>query len=143
MRAMPSLLALAAVLAVSLGLLAGCGDDEDAAAPAAPGSSEAASGAADEAADATAQSNARAAQTAVETYAAGHGGSYEGANPNTLSEIEPVTSDVGVEASADSYTTTAESESGNTFTIERSSDGSTTRTCTEAGVGDCPENGEW
>jgi len=37
----------------------------------------------------------------------------------------------------------AKSASGNEFTIERSRDAKTTQTCTQAGVGGCPENGEW
>ena len=54
-----------------------------------------------------------------------------------------VTSDVGVKTTKDTYEITAPSESGNSFTIERAADGSTTKTCTEAGVGGCPQNGEW
>ena len=53
------------------------------------------------------------------------------------------TADVGVKTPADTYEVAAPSSSGNAFTVERSSDGKTTRTCTEAGVGGCPENGEW
>ena len=126
-------------------MLAGCGDDEGSETPAttttgATGASGAADGAAE---DARAKSDARTAQTTLETYATDHNGSYAGATPEDLDQIEPVTSDIGVKATADTYEITAPSNSGNEFTIERSSDGKTTNTCTEAGVGGCPENGEW
>ena len=54
-----------------------------------------------------------------------------------------MTADVGVTSTADTYSVTADSDSGNTFTIERAKDATTTKTCTEAGVGGCDENGEW
>jgi hypothetical protein len=142
MRAVPKLCALAVLIVLAL---AGCGDDEGDETPATTTTSGAtgASGAAGTQEDAQAKSDARSAQTALEAYATDHGGSYEGANPNDLDQIEPVTTDVGVKTTADTYSVTADSNSGNTFTIERSSDGKTTNTCTEAGVGGCPENGEW
>ena len=137
---------LCALLALVVLALAGCGDDEGSESPAttttsgATGASGAAGGTEE---DDQAKADARSAQTAIETYATEHGGSYEGATPNDLDQIEPVTTDVGVKATADTYEVTASSNSGNAFTIERSSDGKTTRTCEEAGVGGCPENGEW
>lgn len=127
-------------------VLAGCGDDEGSETPAttttsgASGASGVDGGTAE---DAQAKSDARTAQAAIETYATDHGGSYEGATPNDLDQIDPVTADIGVKTTADTYEITASSNSGNTFTIERSSDAKTTNTCTEAGVGGCPENGEW
>ena len=145
---------LVAILCVALlGLVAGCGDDEGEDTPAtttseqgatgATGAAGAADGAGSEAADATAKSNARAAQTAIETYAVDHNGSYAGVSPSDLSEIEPVTSGVGVQSTPDTYSITADSESGNTFTIERAKDGSVSRTCSEAGAGGCSASGEW
>jgi len=137
---------LCALAVVALLALAGCGDDEGSESDAttttsgASGASGAAGGAEE---DATAKSDAQTAQTALESYATDHSGSYEGANPNDLDQIDPVTADVGVKTTADTYEVTAPSNSGNTFTIERASDGKTTKTCTEAGVGGCPENGEW
>lgn len=135
---------LAALAVIAIGI-SGCGDDEGESTPATTTTSGAtgATGPDAAAADADAKSSARAAQVALETYATDHDGSYEGADPNTLSEIEPVGSDIGVRASADTYEVTASSESGNTFTIERASDGSVTRSCTEPGAGGCPAGGEW
>lgn len=143
------LIALAALVP-----LAGCGDDEGSSTPATTTAESAATGASGasgpggtpadiETEDAQAKSDARAAQTAIETYAVDNAGSYEGADANAIDQISPVTSSVGVKATDQTYELTAESESGNTFTVERGESGATTRTCTEAGVGGCPENGEW
>jgi hypothetical protein len=143
------LVPIAAAL-LALGALAGCGDDEGSETPATTTTSTSGasgtSGAAGADAlkeDAQAKSDAASAQTALESYALDNGGSYEGATPENLDEIESVTTDVGVKTTADTYEVTADSNSGNTFTIERSSDAKTTKTCTEPGVGGCPENGEW
>ena len=142
----PRLALLLAAALLSLAALAGCGDDEGSETPAttttsgATGATGAGGGTKE---DDQAKADARSAQTAIETYATDHGGSYAGADPNDLDQIEPVTTDVGVKATKDTYEVTATSNSGNTFTIERSSDGSTTKTCEQAGVGGCPENGEW
>jgi hypothetical protein len=138
---------LAAAL-IALAAFAGCGDDEGSETPATTTTSGAsgasgASGGDATAEDAQAKSDATSATASLETYATDHNGSYEGANANNLDQIEPVTADIGVKTTSDGYEITAPSESGNTFTIERSGDGSTTKTCTEAGVGGCPENGEW
>ena len=43
---------------------------------------------------------------------------------------------------ATGYRVTAESESGDTFTVTRSAR-STTRTCTTPGAGSCPPGGKW
>ncbi len=43
---------------------------------------------------------------------------------------------------ANGYMVTAESESGETFTVARSSSDST-RTCSPRGAGDCPASGTW
>jgi len=136
------------MLAVALLALAasGCGDDEGEDTPATKTTKE--SGGSGSGADATkeddtAKSNAHAAQSTIETYASDNGGSYKGATPENLTEIEPVTSDVGVKTTADTYSITASSQSGNTFTIERDASGKVTRTCTKAGEGGCDSSGEW
>jgi hypothetical protein len=136
---------------IALAAFAGCGDDEGSETPATTSTSGAsgasgatgASGGDATAEDAQAKSDANSAATALEAYAVDNNGSYEGANANNLDQIDPVTADVGVKTTSEGYEITAPSDGGNTFTIERSSDGSTTKTCTEAGVGGCPENGEW
>lgn len=46
------------------------------------------------------------------------------------------------ELTAKGYMVTAESESGETFTVTRSPSGST-RTCSPRGAGDCPASGTW
>lgn len=43
----------------------------------------------------------------------------------------------------DTYSIAASSKSGNSFTIAKASDGTTTRTCTTAGSGACPSSGSW
>jgi type IV pilus assembly protein PilA len=42
----------------------------------------------------------------------------------------------------DGYSVVAYSQSGNTFTIKKATDGTTTRTCSGSGGG-CPTNGSW
>ena len=142
-RTPPTLLA---AVVIALAALAGCGDDEGSETPATTAASGAtgatgAAGGTEE--DATAKSDANAAATALESYATDNDGSYEGADANDVDQIEPVTSDVGVKTTKDTYEITAPSASGNAFTIERAADGTTTKTCTKAGVGGCPQNGEW
>lgn len=44
---------------------------------------------------------------------------------------------VAVTASADTYTATGYSQSGNSFSFTKQSDGTTTRSCTEPGEGSC------
>jgi type IV pilus assembly protein PilA len=48
-----------------------------------------------------------------------------------------------VNATPDSYTVVAHSESGNDFTIKRRTNGQVTRTCTTAGKGSCSAAGTW
>lgn len=144
---MNRLVAIVALLACAA-VLAACGDDEGDATPATTTATSGASGTTgssgnDDAEDAKAKGAARSAQTAIETYATDHDGSYAGVSPNDLDQIEPVTSDIGVTSTADTYSITADSGSGNSFTVEREKDGTTKLTCTEAGVGGCDENGEW
>jgi hypothetical protein len=46
-------------------------------------------------------------------------------------------------ASSDTYTITALSKSGNTFTITKQTDGTVSRTCSTAGSGSCLGSGSW
>jgi type IV pilus assembly protein PilA len=98
--------------------------------------------------DASAKELARTAQTAAETYATDHNGSYASISPANLNAIEttiptasannnawlsaavtPGTGGTG-DSSGTSYTVTATSPSGNTFSITRNDNGTTNRTCT-------------
>ncbi len=99
----------------------------------------------DKARDADAKSAARTAQTAIETYATDNGGSYAGADVDSLIAIESTLTDRVFNVTSDdsSYTVTAQSETGNEFSITRNSDGTTELTCTTAGSAGCPESGEW
>ncbi len=101
----------------------------------------------DKAKDADAKSAARTAQTAIETYATDNGGSYAGATVAGLEGIESTLTDrvlevtgpgVGDVPTASEYTVTADSDTGNEFSITRAANGTTTLTCTAAGEGGCP-----
>jgi type IV pilus assembly protein PilA len=84
----------------------------------------------DKAGDSKAKETAHSAQVAIETFATEHNGSYAGANPKALNEIEPtipfeenaskeVTSDVTVPAAtANGYEVAVKSSTGNVFTIK-------------------------
>jgi type IV pilus assembly protein PilA len=92
--------------------------------------------------DASAKELVRTAQTAAETYAIDHSGSYVGLNATVLNQIEPT---IGIVVSttsayldptagvsgvaANTYTVTSTSSTGETFSIARNADGSTTRSC--------------
>jgi type IV pilus assembly protein PilA len=106
--------------------------------------------------DASAKELARTAQTAAETFATDHNGVYTGMDATALNSIEPTIqiaaannnaylSGVTV-PTASSYSVTSTSTSGNTYTITRNADGSTTRSCTptttSAASGGCV-GGSW
>lgn len=94
--------------------------------------------------DAFAQTQARAAQTTIETYSADNDGVYTGATEADLKKMESsLTAPVAVVAEPDAYSVTADSDSGNSFTITRDTSGTTTYTCTVAGEGLCPDSGDW
>ena len=85
------------------------------------------------------------AQVALETYAVDHRGSYEGATPAKLRQIEPtLPPSLEVrEAGIEYFSIYVGSESGNWFEIEREFDGELTFKCGKAGDAGCPGNGEW
>jgi type IV pilus assembly protein PilA len=93
--------------------------------------------------DYDAKALARTAQTAIETYATDNQGSYEGATPTILEEIEPVLEDatnLTVENdTATGYEVSTEStaDSGNVFAIIRTG-GTTELECDEPNVDGCP-----
>jgi hypothetical protein len=95
--------------------------------------------------DERAQERAHTAQVAIETFATGHGGTYIGATPQELAQIEPVLLTIPLqvtELSEDSYTLEIRSESGNVFILAKKGDAVTT-SCTEEGTGGCPAGGAW
>jgi type IV pilus assembly protein PilA len=49
----------------------------------------------------------------------------------------------GAALTSSTYTVVGHSKSGNSFTIAKASDGTTTRTCTTASSGGCPSGGSW
>ena len=107
------------------------------------------------ASDASAKELAHSAQVAAETYATDHSGVYTGMTAATLNQYEPTIlitsstsnaylSNVTVAGGGATYTVTTTSTSGNTFSINRQANGSTTRTCTPAtGVNGGCVNGTW
>ena len=100
----------------------------------------------DKARDADAKSAARTAQTAMETYATDNNGSYVGATTADLLDIEETLSDSNPSPgtlTADSYSVSVTSDTGNVFTISRNSAGQTTQTCTTTGEAGCPSDGNW
>jgi type IV pilus assembly protein PilA len=103
----------------------------------------------DKATDASAKAMARTAETAVETWGTDHGGAYNNPAPTgeDLHKIEPtvIAADVTVsETAATSYKVTAASDiAGQTFSIKRNADGTTTFSCTVQGTGGCPAGGNW
>jgi len=96
-------------------------------------------------ADALAKEQMHLAQVALETYAVDHRGSYEGATPAKLRQIEPtLPSSLEVkETGLEYFSISVGSKSGNWFEIDREFDGELTFKCGEAGDAGCPGNGEW
>jgi type II secretion system protein G len=100
----------------------------------------------DKAKDADAKAGVRTAQTAVETYATDNGGLYAGVTITDLRAIEQTLNDVNltnVTSDDDSYSVTATSTTGNTFTISRAATGVTSYTCDTDGQDGCPSDGNW
>jgi type IV pilus assembly protein PilA len=102
----------------------------------------------DKARDADAKESVRTAQTAIETYAIDANGEYTGATTAALVKIEETLNDapkpvVVTNQGGKTYTLMVESLTGNTFTINRASDGRTTLTCTKGGEGGCPTDEKW
>ena len=98
----------------------------------------------DKAGDAKAKEYAHSAQVAIETYATDNDGSYAGATPTDLEDIEPTldsaTFTVTIPANTtDQYDIDVTSDTGNTFSVV-SDGGSLEFPCTTAGNGGCPDN---
>lgn len=111
------------------------------------------------ASDSTAETQAQTAQTAVEAYATENSGSYQSVSVALLKKIEPTLKDkssaklLKAEEMSTGVGYLVETESvatKDTFTLERTSTGTLTRTCkvaNEAHPGDCKltkgAKGEW
>ena len=92
--------------------------------------------------DSDAKAMAKTAQTAIETYATDNGGDYTGADATDLNTIEETVDPAVVtvnSATGSAYSITVDSETGNTFTINRTA-GGFTYPCT--GDGGC-SGGDW
>jgi type IV pilus assembly protein PilA len=105
------------------------------------------------ASDAAAKELAHTAQVAIETLATDNNGSYASASPTVLQGYEATIQTTsgngnawlsGAVGTATTYTVTATSTTSDTFSINRSSTGALTRTCTPSTgtVGGCV-NGSW
>jgi hypothetical protein len=110
-------------------------------------------------ADAAAKELAQTAQVAIETFATDHNGSYANATAHTLNHYEsliqvgPGTDHAYIPANGvkvldggRGYVVTADATNGDTFSIERGSNGNTLRSCTAAGghsASGCPASGTW
>ena len=108
------------------------------------------------ASDASAKELAHSAQIAAETYGTDNSGSYVGLTPAVLNTYEAtiqvgsgngnafIATPGGVSGvSATAYTVTATSTLGDTFSINRASNGTITRTCSPVSTGGCPASGTW
>jgi type IV pilus assembly protein PilA len=103
----------------------------------------------DKAKDASAKEAVRTAETAMETYSTDHNGSYLNATPSALITIESTLNDVGANLTVPTANTNdykvsvASPDTGNVFSITRSTSGVTTQTCTTGGTAGCPTGGNW
>jgi type IV pilus assembly protein PilA len=108
------------------------------------------------ASDAAAKELAHSAQIAAETYGTDNAGSYALLTPTVLNLYEPtiqiasgngnayIANPSGVSnATATTYSVTATSTLGHSFTINRALTGAITRTCLPVSTGGCPASGNW
>ena len=103
----------------------------------------------DKAQDSDAKVEARTAETAMETYATDNGGNYAGADADDLHAIEPTLPGNGGSLAVSYpggnalYRVTATSDTTNTFSITRNSDGTKSLTCAPPSTDGCPAGGTW
>lgn len=99
--------------------------------------------------DSAAKRQVRNAELALEKYAVEKNGSYLGATPVVLEQVEPelaanVPAVLSVESTADSYTVTSESlASKDVFRVVREPNGDVEKACEPADKGECPPDGVW
>jgi hypothetical protein len=152
-----TLVLLAVLVAVAIAgavvLLSGSSDDSGggalgpaAAASEPPGPSDAEMAAFESRSEAVAQEQTRTAVIAIETFATQNGGSYLGATPAALQEIEPtLPAFIELEEiTTERFTVRVPAEVGdNWFAVDRDGDGPPTYSCGVPGQGSCPSNGTW
>jgi type IV pilus assembly protein PilA len=100
----------------------------------------------EKATDSKAKEFAHSAQVAIETYATENSGEYTGAEPGTLTTIEPTLNgaeELEVEGEAKTYKVTVHSSTGNEFWVERTAAGETVLGCENQNNAGCPEGGNW
>jgi type IV pilus assembly protein PilA len=102
----------------------------------------------EKATDSQAKEFAHSAQVAIETYATENAGSYKAATTAILQGIEPTLKGAKALTVAEveegkGYKITVESNTGNTFSIERNGESKTFLTCETKGKAGCPPSGEW
>ena len=100
----------------------------------------------DKARDSRAKEQLVTARTAIEVYGVDRDGSYFGATPATLEEIESVLAEMPitvVSATKRTYELQVTSETGSTFDLERMAGGLSVRSCAPAGAGGCGADGTW
>ena len=101
--------------------------------------------------DASAKSNARNMVSEMEVCFQDHRDYSECTTNATIEDTNlpidntypPGVAQVAARGTADTFTIAAQSRSGNYFTIERATDGTVTRTCTNPGSGGCDSSGTW
>jgi len=94
--------------------------------------------------DTEAKSGARTAQTAMETYYTDEQ-SYA-TDAAGLTAIEPALGDalnLDATGTADTFSVSVESVTGNVFTITKAAAGTVTRGCTAVSTNGCPADGTW
>jgi type IV pilus assembly protein PilA len=100
--------------------------------------------------DSQAKVYARTAETAMETFATDNGGSYATATAAALKGIEPTLNGSNnltlSNLTGTTYTVTVSAPantSGNTFSVTRNANGTTSLDCTVGGTAGCPTGGKW
>jgi len=100
----------------------------------------------EKATDSKAKEFAHSAQVAIETYATENSGEYTGAEPSTLTNIEPTLNgaeELEVEAGAQTYKVTVHSPTENEFWVERTGGGQIVLGCENEENAGCPNGGNW
>jgi hypothetical protein len=121
-------------------LLAACGeDDAEQSADELRGADQASA-----AADTQAMLAARIAQGALESYGVENNGSYVGATPSIVANLDPsVAQGLELHGTPTGYQLTVTSDSGNTFTTTKDGAGQIVNSCETPGSGGCPQSGRW